>query len=170
MAVRRIWTWFLVAVSNPKICLCKPSIKVLNLSAWELDCTCWVLTIYSSRVRGDVVSVCPDVVWVAEPWPEGVARGKDSLLGALEEWLLLAWRDTMDIGQRLTSIFSSFGGWTSSRTMIFMRRLQKGRHVRATVFPIVWKMRAQISIGTPVMRSHKNWALQRLMNPMLDSG
>ena len=130
-----------------------PLIKILNLSTWELDCTCWVLVVYSSGVCGDAVSV-------VEPWLEEVAWGKDSLLGTLEKWLLLAWRGTMDIGWRRTNIFSSFGGWTLLSTMIFMRMLQKGRHVRATihaaVFPIVWKIWAQISIETSVMWSHKN--------------
>uniref|UniRef100_A0A7N2L8N5 Uncharacterized protein n=1 Tax=Quercus lobata TaxID=97700 RepID=A0A7N2L8N5_QUELO len=35
----------------------------------------------------------------------------------------------MDNGRRHDSIFPSVGGRTPSRTMIFIRRLQKGRHV-----------------------------------------
>ena len=87
-------------------------------------------------------------------------REKFSLSSALEEWLLLAWRDIMDNGWRRGSILPSVRGRTPSRTMIFMRRLQKGIHVRATirvvVFPMVWKMWAQISIKTPVMRSRSS--------------
>ena len=120
---------------------------------------------------GEAVSVC---IGVAESWLDGVAWGKNSLLGALEKCLLLAWRDIMDNGKKHASILPSVGGWMPSRNMIFMRRLQKGRKdraaVRATIFPMVWKMWAQISIGTPVMRLHKNCTLPRLMNAMLESG
>ena len=144
---------------------------MLNLLAWELGCIGWVLVVCNSGVMGEVVLVC---IGVAEPWPDGVAWGKDSLLGALEEWLLLAWRDIMDNGQRHANIFPSVGGRTPSRTMIFMRRLQKGRRVRAAiwaaVFPMDWKMWAQMSIGTPVRRSHRNCARPRLMKPVLDGG
>jgi len=142
----------------------------------------WVLVVCSSKMWGDVVSVCPGVVWAAKPWPEGVTCGTDSLFGVLdgfyfshlaEEWLLLIWRDTMDIGHWRTRIVPYLGRRIFS-TMIFMIRLQKGRHIhaaiRVAVFPIVWKMWAQISIGDPVIRSHKNYALPRLMNPVLDSG
>ena len=127
--------------SNPEICSCKPSIKVVNLSAWELNCSGQVLVVYSSGVKGDAVSVCLEVVWIAEPWLEGEAWGVDSLFGIFEEWLI--WRDAMDNGHWRTSIFPSLGGRTPSSTMIFMRRLQKGRHVCAAIhaafFPIVWK-------------------------------
>ena len=118
-----------------------------------------------------------------KPWPEGVTYGTYSLFGVLdgfcfsclaEEWFLLIQRDNMDIGRWRTRIVPSLGGRTPLSTMIFMMRLRKGRHicatVLATVFPIVWKMWVQISIGVPVMRSHKNCALPRLMNPMLDNG
>ena len=169
--------------ANPKICSCKPLTKTVNLSAWELDCLGWMLVDCGLGMWGDAVSVCPRAVWAAEPWPEWVICGIDSLFGVLnrfcfshstEEWLLLIWKDNMDIGHWQTRIVPSLGGWTPLSTTIFMMRLQKGRHVHAAVcaavFPIVWKMWAQISIKTPVMKSHKNCALPRLMNPMLDSG
>ena len=156
---------------NPAICICRFSNKTPNLSSWWLDCSCWVLVICSSGGMGEAVLVC---IGVAEPWPDGVAWGKNSLLGALKEWLLLAWKDIMDNGQRCGSILPSVGGRTPSRTMIFTRRLQKGIHVqatiRATVFLVVWKMWAQISIGTLVMRPHRNYALPRLMNAVFKSG
>ena len=57
----------------------------------------------------------------------------------------------MDIGRGQLIIFPSDGGLTPSRSMIFMMRLQNGIHacvtVRAAVFPMVWKIWAQISIG-----------------------
>ena len=47
----------------------------------------------------------------------------------------------MDIGRGCGIIFPSVGGRTTSRSMIFMMRLQKGIHVcvadRAAVFPMV---------------------------------
>ena len=47
----------------------------------------------------------------------------------------------MDIGRGHGIIFPSVGGWTPSRSMIFMMRLQKGIHVhvvdQAAVFPMV---------------------------------
>ena len=58
-------------------------------------------------MRGDAILVCPLVVWATEPWPKGVTCGIDSLFGVLdgfffscsaEEWLLLIWKDNMDIG------------------------------------------------------------------------
>ena len=120
---------------------------------------------------GEIVFVCTGVV---EPWPDEVAWRKGSLLGALEEWLLLAWRENMNSGRRLSIFFPSIGGLTPSRTMIFITRPQKGIHVcaadRAAVFPIIWKMWAHMSIGAPVMRSHRNWALSRLMNAVFESG
>ena len=80
----------------------------------------------------------------------------------------------MDNGWRRGSIFPSVGGRTPSRTMIFIRRLQKGRHVhaadRVAIFPMVWKMWAQMSIGTPLMKSHRNCTLPRLMNAVFESG
>ena len=150
---------------------------------WELDSHGWMLVDCGLGVWGDAVSVCLGVVWATVQWPEGVACGKDSLFGVLdrfcfsrlaEGWLLLIWRDTRDIRHWRTKIVPSFGGQTHLRTMIFIIRLQKGRHIRAAVrlaiFPIVWKMWAQISIRAPVMRSHKNYALPRLMNLVLVSG
>ena len=66
----------------------------------------------------------------------------------------------MDIGRGRFIIFPSDGGLTPSRSMIFMIRLQNGKHARvadqAAVFPMVWKMWAHISIGAPVIRSHRN--------------
>ena len=120
---------------------------------------------------GEAVSVCTGV---AKPWPNEVAWRKGSLLGALEEWLLLAWKEIMDSGQRRSIFFLSVGGLTPLRTMIFITRLQKGMHVRVTdravVFPMIWKMWAHMSIGAPVIRSHRNWALPRLMNAVFESG
>ena len=136
-----------IMVTNPGIgfgAWHKPSIKVVNLSAWELDCPGWVLFICSAGVWGDAVSVCLGVVWAAEQWLEGVACGKDSLFGVLdrfcffrllEEWLLPIWRDTRDIGHWQTRIIPSFDGRTPLSTMIFMIRLQKGRHICAAVHP-----------------------------------
>ena len=47
----------------------------------------------------------------------------------------------MDIGRGHDTIFRSVGGWTPSRSMIFMMRLQKGIHVqvadRALVLPMI---------------------------------
>ena len=125
MVVRRIWTWLVVkyrTFSNLEICKCRLSNKIPNMSSWWLDCSCWVLVVYSSGVMGEAISVCTDV---AKPWPDGVAWGKDSLLGALEEWLLLSWRDIMDNGWRRASIFPCVGGRTPSRTMIFIRNYKK---------------------------------------------
>ena len=66
----------------------------------------------------------------------------------------------MDIGRGRFIIFPSDGELTPSRSMIFMIRLQNGIHARvadrAAVFPMVWKMWAQISIGAPVIISHRN--------------
>ena len=66
----------------------------------------------------------------------------------------------MDIGRGRFIIFPSDGGLTPSRSMIFMMRLQNGIHARvadqAAVFPMVWKMWAQISIEAPLIRSHRN--------------
>ena len=91
-------------------------------------------------------------------------------LRCLEEWLLLTWRETMDSGRRWTGAFPSFGRWTPSSTIIFTTRLQKGRHVHATVLPINWKMWAKMLIWTPMMRSHRNCALPRLMSPVFNNG
>ena len=80
----------------------------------------------------------------------------------------------MDSGQRRSIFFPSVGGLIPSRTMIFITRLQKGIRVRAAnraaIFPMIWKMWAHMSIGVPVMRSHRNWALPRLMNAVFESG
>ena len=47
----------------------------------------------------------------------------------------------MDIGRGRDTIFSSIGGRTPSRSMIFMMRLKKGIHVqvadRAVVLPMI---------------------------------
>ena len=87
---------------------------------------------------------------------------------------MLAWRVIMEISRGREIIFPSVGGQTLSRSMIFMMRLQKGILVcaadRASIFIIVGKMWAQMSIGTPVMRSHRNCALPRFMKAVLDSG
>ena len=172
-----------MALESPEIHSCKPLTKIVNLSAWELDCHGWVLVVCGLGMWGDVVSVCPRVVWATEPWPKGVTCGTDLLFGVLvgfcfsrstEEWLLLIWRDTKVIGIWRNMIVPSLGGRTPLSTMIFTIRLQKGRHIcaaiYAAIFPIVSKMWAQISIRAPMMRSHKNYALPRLMNPVLDSG
>ena len=66
----------------------------------------------------------------------------------------------MDIGRGRFIIFSSDGGLTPSRSMIFMMRLQNGIHAsvadQVVVFPMVWKIRAWISIEALVIRSHRN--------------
>ena len=63
----------------------------------------------------------------------------------------------MDIGRGRFIIFPFDGGLTPLRSMIFMTRLQNGIHARvadrATVFPMIWKIWAQISIGALVIRS-----------------
>ena len=46
----------------------------------------------------------------------------------------------MDNGRGRGSILPSVGGRTPSRTMIFMRRLQNGIHVRAAVRAAVFPM------------------------------
>ena len=127
----------------------------------------------------DVVSV----VWAANPWPKWVTCWTNSSFGGMDrvcyfrlakEWLLLFLRDDIEIGQRQTNSFSSLGGLTPSCNMIFKRRLQNGRHIfavdHAIVFPIVWKIWAQTSIGVPVIRLHKNCAHPRLMNLVLGNG
>ena len=168
-----------MAFASPETRSCKFSTKIMNRLTWELDCPGWVLAVWGSEMWGDVVSVCPGVVWAAKPWPEWVTCWIDSFLGVVdkfcflhsaEEWLLLFWREAMDIGRWRTMIFPSFGRRTPSCFMIFMKRLLKERHIHAVVFPIVWKIWAQMLIGAPLMRSYKNCALPRLMNPMLKSG
>ena len=171
-----------MTLARPEIRLCKPSTKVFNLSEWELVGPGWVLVDCGSGVWGNAVLRCPRIVGAAEGCPEGVACGEESLFGVLEglcfprlaeEWLLLIWRGVKDIGRWRSKIVPSFGGRIPLRTVILMTRLQKGRHICAAehlvVFPIVWKMWAQMSVWAPLMRSHKNYALPRLMSPMLVS-
>ena len=64
----------------------------------------------------------------------------------------------MDMGRGWFIIFPSDGGLIPSRSMIFMMRNGIHAHVadRAAVFPTVWKIWAQILIGAPVIRSHRN--------------
>ena len=66
----------------------------------------------------------------------------------------------MDIGRRQFIIFPSDGGLTPSRSMIFMMRLKNGIHTcvadRVAVFPMIWKIWAQISIEAPIIRSLRN--------------
>ena len=80
----------------------------------------------------------------------------------------------MDISGGRLIICPSDEGLTPSRSMIFMMRLQNGIHARVAdrvaVFPMVWKIWAQISIEAPVIRSHRNCALPRLMKAVLDNG
>ena len=149
MVVRRIWTWWLVeymTLASLEIHSCKPLTKIFILSAWELDCPGWVLVVYGSGMWGDAISVCPRVMWATEPWSEGVTCGTDSLFGVLdrfcfsrstEKWLLLIWRNNMDIRRWRTRTVTSLSGRTPLSTMIFMIRLQKGRHIHAAIFPIV---------------------------------
>ena len=185
MVVRRIWTWLLVeymTLARLEIRLCNPSTKVVNLSEWELDGPHWVLVDCGSRVWGNAVSECPGIVGAADHCL-GVACWEESLFGFLEglcfalsveEWLLLIWREINDIRHWWNKIVPSFGGQTPLRTMIFMTRLQKGRHIFATdrlaVFPMVWNMWAQMSISAPLIKSHKNCALLRFLKPVLDRG
>ena len=173
MVVRHNWTWLLVekiSLSIPAIRIWKVSNKRPNLSAWGPDCSGWLLVGCNSGVIRKKVMVC---IGVSDPWADVVAGVMCSLFGVLEEWLLLVWRVTMDIGQGWFIIFPSDGGLTPSRSMIFMVRLQNGIHARvtdqATVFLMVWKIWAQISIRAPVIRSHRNWALPRLMKAVLDN-
>ena len=110
--------------------------QTLNQDSQPIGMRARLSWLSASRLRlgvwGDVVLVCLGVVWVAEQWLEGVACGKDSLFGVLdrfcffrlvEEWLLLIWRDTRDIGHWQTRIIPSFDGRTPLSTMIFMIRL-----------------------------------------------
>ena len=109
-----------------------------NLSTWGPDCSSWLLVGCNSRVTGEIVAVCTSV---SDPWADVVAGDICSLFGFWEEWLLLAWRDTMDIGRGWLIIFPSDGGLTPLRSTIFMMRLQNGIHARvadlAAVFPMV---------------------------------
>ena len=91
---------------------------------------------------------------------------------------------TLRCSRRMTlaCLESEHGYWLRTRhtfpiwwwTNTFMMRLQNGRFFHATdravVFPMIWNMWAQISIGTPVMRSQRNCALPRLMKAVLDNG
>ena len=107
---------------------------------------------------GNAISVCLGIVGVANRCSEGVACWEDSLFGVLEglsfvllaeEWLLHIWSEINDIGHWRSKIVPSFGGQTTLRTMIFITRLQKGRHIlvanQPAVFPLVWNMWAQMS-------------------------
>ena len=142
-----------------------------NLFAWGSDYTGWLLVSCNSGVTNEIVAV---YTCVSDSWAYGVVGDMCSFFGVLDEWLLLAWRDIMDIGRGQFIIFPSDGGLTPSRSIIFMMRLQNGIHAyvanRAAVFPMIWKIWAQISIGAPVIRSLRNWALPRLMKAVLDSG
>ena len=66
----------------------------------------------------------------------------------------------MDIGRGRFIIFPSDGGLKPLRSMIFMMRLQNRIHARvadrATVFPMAWKIWAQISVRAPVIKSYRN--------------
>ena len=144
MVVRPNWTWLLVekiSLSIPAIRIWKVSNKRPNLSVWGLDYSGWLLVGYNLGVIGEIVTVCTGV---SNPWADVVAEHMCSLFGVLEEWLLLAWKVTMDIGWGQFIIFPSNGGLTPSRSMIFMMRLQNGIHAhvanRAAVFPMVWKI------------------------------
>ena len=108
------------------------------------------------------------LVGAAEQWPKGVSCGKESLFGVLkglcfprsvEEWLLLSWRDTRDIGHWRSKVVPSFGGRTPLSTKIFTMRLQNGRHICATnrlaVFPIE-------NVSTNVNQSTCNEITQKL--------
>ena len=123
---------------------------------------------------GGTDEVPVDWIGVTVAWADEDAYVDGSLLGFLEEWLLLAWRVYMDIGWGRGIIFSSDERLTPSRRIIFMIKLQNGRIVRvadrAAVFPIIWNMWAQMSIGTLEMRSHKNLSLPKPMKAVYDSG
>ena len=162
---------------------CNLSTKVVNLSKWELDGPSWVLVDWGSGMCGNSISVCSRVVRAATRCSEGMAwcddlpfRVLDGLCFVLsaEEWLLLIWRELSDIGRWRNKIVPSFGGRTPLRTMIFMTRLQKGRNIftvdRPAIFPMVWNMWAQMSIWAPLIKSHKNYVLLRLMKLVLDRG
>ena len=160
-----------MSLSVPTMCTWRFSNNGPNLFAWRPNCTGWLLVGCNSGVTGEIVAVC---TYVYDLWAYGVAGDMCSLFGVLDESLLLVWRDIMDIGRGRFIIFPSDGGLTPLRSMIFMMRLQNGIHARvanwAAVFPMIWKMWAQISIGAPVIRSLRNWALPRLMKAVLDSG
>ena len=153
------------------MCLWRLSNKLPNLLVWGSDYTCGVLVCCNSRVTCEVGVIC---TCVSDSGADGVAREMCALFGVLEEWLLLACRMDMEIGRGRVIIFPSEGRLIPSRRMNFMMRLQNGIHHhaidRAAVFLMVWKMWAQISMGAPVIRSHRNWALPRLMKVVLDNG
>ena len=147
-----------MTLARLQMCLCNPLTKVVNLSEWELDGPGWMLVDWGSRLWGNSVSVCSRIVGAVDRCLEGVVYWEDSLFGVLEglcfvllveEWLLLIWSEINDIGRWWSKIVPSFGGWTSLRTMIFMTRLQKGRHILAAdqpaVFHMFWNMWAQMS-------------------------
>ena len=160
-----------MSLSIPAMRIWRFSNKGPNLFAWGPDYTGWLLVDCNSGVTGEIVMVC---TCVSDPWAYGVAGDMCSLFGVLEEWLLLAWRVIMDIGRGRFIIFPSDRGLTPSRSMIFMMRLQNGIHAhvadRVVIFPMIWKIWAQISIGAPVIRSLRNWAFPRLMKAVLDNG
>ena len=147
------------------------SSKLPTLSVWGSDCTCGVLVCWTSGMTREVGVVC---TCVSDSGADGVTGEMCALFGVLEEWLLLACRVNMEIGCERVIIFPSEEGLIPSWIMNFMMRLQNGIHPRAvdraTVFLMVWKMWAQISMGASVIRSQRNWAIPRLMKVMLDSG
>ena len=137
----------------------------------------------SSRVLENIVSGCPWIMGAGDRCSKGVACWEGSLFGVLEGLCFALSAKKMTLAQLewhheywslRSKIVPSFGGWTPLRTMIFMTRLQKGRHIRATnrlsIFPMVWNMWAQMLIWVPLIKSHKNCVLPIFMKLVLDRG
>ena len=147
------------------------SSKLPTLSVWGSDCAYGMLVCGTSGMTCEVGVVCTGV---SNLGADGVTGEMWALFGVLEEWLLLACKVNMEIGRWRVNIFLFEGGTMPSQRMNFMMRLQNGIHPRAidrvAVFLMVWKMWAQISVGAPVIRSQRNWALSRFMKVVLDSG
>ena len=76
--------------------------------------------------------------WIMTSWS---GMSKKFTLRCFRGVTLTCLKRYLDNGRRHASIFPFVRGRTPSRTMIFMRRLQKGRHVwtavRAVVFPMI---------------------------------
>ena len=160
--MRCIWVWLWKewrSRSNSDVWWATFVIKWLCLVVWN---------------PGGMDEVIVDWAGVTGAWTYGVSYVGGSLLGVLEEWLLLAWRVIIEIGHGRVIIFPFEGGLIPSWRMNFIMRLQNGIHPRASewaaVFLMVWKMWAQMLMDIPVIRSHRNWALPRLMKVVLDSG
>ena len=87
-----------------------------------------------------------ETLGVAELFPMGEAWEEDPLFGDLEgfffalsteEWTLLLWSEYKEIEPWRGKSVPSLEGWMPLWVMIFMMRLQKGRHVLAVDHPAI---------------------------------